>query len=152
MEIELCTPHDIIGLPDEAKNQLLAIDPSGWSAVTIQKSEKVITIYNPMHSPGRQASDITHEIAHVILGHKPATLIMSNDGQLVMRSYDQQQEDEANCLAWSLLLPREGLLYCRRNKFSSAQIAERFGVSEKLVQYRVGVTGIEAQLRRSGRL
>lgn len=149
MQVELCTPHDVMGLPEDAKVQLLVKDPSGWSAVTIQKGESATIIYNPIHSAGRQASDITHEIAHLILGHKPATLIMSNDGQLVMRSYDQKQEDEANCLAWSLLLPREGLLHCKRKKLTTTQIAEHFGVSEKLVQYRVGVTGIDAQMRRS---
>ncbi len=30
---------------------------------------------------------------------------MSADGSLVMRSYDQKQEEEANWLAWAILLP-----------------------------------------------
>jgi Zn-dependent peptidase ImmA (M78 family) len=72
---------------------------------------------------------------------------MSNDGTLVMRSYDQKQEDEASWLAWALLLPREGLLISRRTKLTVLQIAERFGVTETLVNFRLRMTGVEAHLK-----
>jgi len=72
---------------------------------------------------------------------------MSADGQLVMRTYDQKQEDEANWLAWALLLPRDALLHNRRMKATVEQIAERYGVTETLVQFRMRVTGVEAQVR-----
>src|SRR5215469_4289578 len=100
LDVKLCTPEDIDGLPEASKRQLLDIDPSGWSAITIDFGKSTLIIYNPRHSAGRQASDIAHELAHIILGHRPASMIMSQDGQVVMRSYDQKQEDEANWLAW----------------------------------------------------
>jgi Zn-dependent peptidase ImmA (M78 family) len=99
------------------------------------------------HSPGRQASDITHELAHIVLGHQPATMIMSPDGTLVMRSYNQKQEEEANWLGWALLLPREALLSLRRRKVAVPGIAASFGVTEILVQYRMRITGVESQIR-----
>jgi hypothetical protein len=149
LNVQLCTPNDIEGLSSVAKDQLLVIDPSGWSAVTLEKGGNALIIFNPTHSDGRQSSDITHELSHIILGHKPATLIMSQDGSLVMRSYDQKQEDEANWLAAALLLPREALLHCKRNKLSASDIAILFGVSEALASYRLRITGVEAQLRRA---
>ncbi len=65
-----------------------------------------IVIYNPAHSPARQASDIAHKLAHIILEHDPAKMVLSQDGTIVMRSFNEKQEEEANWLAWSLLLPR----------------------------------------------
>jgi Zn-dependent peptidase ImmA (M78 family) len=88
-----------------------------------------------------------HELAHLILDHRPATIIMSQDGMMVMRSYDQRQEDEANWLAWCLLLPREALLFCKRLNLSVTEIAERYGVTETLVNFRMRITGVEAQVK-----
>jgi hypothetical protein len=149
--VVLWTPEDVPDLPPEVLRQLLYKDPSGWSAVTVLHATTAVVIYNPKHSLGRQSSDIVHELAHLILGHEPARLIMSNDGSLAMRSYDQKQEDEASWLAWALLLPREGLLIARRNKLAAQQIAEQFGVSETLVNFRLRMTGVDTYLRAASR-
>ena len=73
--------------------------------MTVAVQGRVVVVYNDRKSNGRQASDITHELAHVILSHDPATVILSESVDLSMRTFDQKQEDEANCLAWALLLP-----------------------------------------------
>jgi len=104
-----------------------------------------------MHSIGRQASDVMHELAHLILDHKPATVIISYDGSLVMRSYDQKQEEEASWLAWCLLLPRDALIQCSRRELDVGAIAEQYGVSKALVSFRLDVTGVRAQMRASAR-
>jgi hypothetical protein len=151
LEVLLWTPQDVPDLPPDALDQLLRTDPSGWSAVSVLQGTTPVVIYNPRHSSGRQSSDIVHELAHLILGHEPAKLIMSHDGSFVMRSYDQKDEDEANWLAWALLLPREGLLVCKRQKLTVSEIANRFGVTESLVNFRLRMTGIEAQLKAASR-
>jgi hypothetical protein len=150
LQVRLCTPGDIDDLPDSVRTQLLVVDPWGWSAVSQFSSDHAMIIYNP-HSKGRQASDIMHELAHFILAHDQGPLIMSHDGTFVMRSYDRKQEDEANWLAWTLLLPREALLDARRSSLSIAAIAEQYGVSEPLVTFRLQTSGIEAQLRAASR-
>jgi IrrE N-terminal-like domain len=147
LQVRLITPSDIPGIPQTVLKQLLNVDPWGWSALTIMQGDAALVIYNPKHSAGRQASDIAHELAHIILGHEAAKLIMSADGQLVMRTYDQKQEDEANWLAWALLLPRDALLHNRKMRVTAKQIAQRYCVTETLVQFRMRVTGVEAQLR-----
>ena len=147
LQVRLITPHQVEGITDEILHRLLVVDPWGWSALTLDQGNSALVIYNSAHPPGRQASDITHELAHVVLGHQPARMIMSPDGSLVMRSYDQKQEEEASWLGWALLLPREALLSLRRKKVAVPDIAASFGVTEILVQYRMRMTGVESQVR-----
>lgn len=139
---------DLPGIEPSILTQLLETDPWGWSAATLQVGDQAVVIFNPRKSTGRQASDLVHELAHVMLGHEPATLVFSEDGQLATRTFDQKQEDEANWLGWSLLLPREALVVARRHRMLNAQIAEMYGVTETLVGYRLQMTGVDVQLRR----
>lgn len=145
LEVRLCTPRDISGLPRKILHQLLEVDPWGWSAVTQLVRGKALVIYNPHHSEGRRASNIMHELAHLILEHEPSKIVMSQDGAIVMRSFDRRQEDEANWLGWCLLLPREAIVHAVRSVLDVSGIAERYGVTEKLVRFRIQVTGVRAQ-------
>ncbi|SRR6266545_140591 len=148
LDVELWTPAQVPGVTQEVLNQLLKIDPWGWSAAGVQVNGRGIVIYNPRHSRGRQVSDITHELAHFILDHQPAKIILSADlDGLSMRSFNQKQEDEANCLAWTLLLPREALIRAKRRRLTVEEIAEQYGVTKSLAIYRVNATGVERQLR-----
>lgn len=150
--VQLWTPKQVPGITIEMLDQLLKHDPWGWSATSLQTNGATIVIYNPRHSKGRQVSDITHELAHTILDHQPATLILSADADNIsMRSFNQKQEDEANCLAWTLLLPREGLVRARSRRLTIAQISEHFGVTVSLVTYRINATGVERQLQSVAR-
>jgi hypothetical protein len=145
------TCHDVPGITSDILRQLTIEDPWGWSAVTVAVGGRTIVIYNAKKTPGRQASDIAHELAHVVLDHDPATIILSESVDVSMRSFDQKQEDEANCLAWALLLPRDALFAARIRRMEVSHIADRFGVTESLVQFRLRTTGIDLQLRRSRR-
>lgn len=147
---KLLTPVDIPGMSTTHLNQLLSVDPSGWSAVTVCIGQASIIIHNPTHSRGRQASNIAHEIAHLILDHEPTKLVMSQDGRLVMRSFDAKQEEEANWLASCLLLPRQAMVSAMKSKRTIEEIADHFGVSGPMVRFRVQKTGAQVQARRSG--
>jgi len=150
LSVTACTPRDFPGLPEDILHQLLVEDPWGWSAATLAlHDERTLLIYNPRKSAGRRASDIGHELAHVLIEHKPSTIIFSHDGSFAMRTFDQKQEDEANWLAWSLLLPREALLRAQQNGLSTDQIADLYGVTSQLVEFRLRMTGVSAQLARS---
>jgi hypothetical protein len=143
----LWTPHNVPGMTKEILDQLLERDPWGWSGTSLQIDGRGIVIYNPKHSSGRQASDITHELAHFILDHQPATIVLSaNLDNVGMRSFNQKQEDEANCLAWTLLLPREGLIRAKIRRRTVEQIADQFGVTKSLATYRINSTGVGRQL------
>ena len=151
LSIRLCAPTNISGLPQDIIHQLIEEDPWGWSAVSFVADGESRVIYNPRKSSGRRASDITHELAHVILDHEPAKIILSIELEIGMRSFDQKQEDEANWLAWALLLPRDGLVQARKQGNSVEKIAEDFGVTESLVNMRMRLTGVDAQFRAAKR-
>jgi hypothetical protein len=146
LDFEVWTPKDVPDITDDVLSQLDE-DLWGWSATSFEVNGKSIIIYNPNHSEGRKASDIMHEISHSILAHKPSTILTIELENFCMRSFDQKQEDEANCLAWSLLLPREGLLRAKLKRKSNEEIAEHFGVTTKLVTFRTQMTGISRQIR-----
>jgi Zn-dependent peptidase ImmA (M78 family) len=149
--LTMCTPDDVPGMTDDITGQLLGEDPYGWSAISFTVDGHGTIIYNPRKSKGRRASDIAHEVAHFILDHQPATIIVSADLDLAMRSFDAKQEDEANWLAWCLLLPREALVWASLQRLSVAQIADHYGVSQTLVSMRMNRTGVLAQLRAVSR-
>jgi hypothetical protein len=145
--VSLLTPGDLAGLPTGILHQLTHEDPQGWSAVSFTVDEQITVIYNDRNSSGRQSSDIMHELSHIILDHDPSQVILSADGLIGMRSFNAKQEDEANWLGWTLLLPRPALMQCSRLGRSIAQIATDYDVSEQLVKYRTGITGINRQSR-----
>lgn len=145
--VDVCTPRQIPGLTSDVFDQLLEEDPYGWSAVSVATDGGGLVIFNPRKSKGRRSSDIMHELAHFLLDHKPATIILSQELDVAIRSFDAKQEDEANWLAWALLVPRDALVACLRERLSVPEIADRYGVSETLVNFRTRITGVEYQLR-----
>ena len=145
------TPHDVPGLSSRSIDQLTKVDSSSWSAVTVSADGRNLIIVNSAHAPTRQRSSLAHELAHVILNHRPATTSVSEKGFLFRDHYDAQQEEEADWLGGALLVPREGLLSVYRRTSSSEFIGRNFGVSAKLVDWRLRMTGVLVQVRRAGR-
>jgi Zn-dependent peptidase ImmA (M78 family) len=129
--------------------QLTIHDPDVWSAVTVCHSGRYLVVLNSAHPKTREANTLMHELSHLIIGHKPARLDITNDGLMILSSYDKQQEEEANWLAAALLLPREALLHVRRRGLSNEEAAAMYGCSVALFTMRVQTTGVDLQLRRA---
>jgi hypothetical protein len=150
--MRVLTPHDVPGVSAMCLRTLLEDDPNSWSAITLRLgAHGDIIILNTAHSRPRQASDLVHELAHVLLGHNPTRVDVAADQQLLLRTHDPQQEDEAAWLAGCLLLPRPALLLIARDGGASAEVARRYGVSVEMLTYRLRVTGVEVQARRGAR-
>lgn len=149
--IRVWTPEDVPGLPRETREVLLRNDgtPSCWSAVTLVVGEKTLVILNSSHSPGRQASDLMHELAHRIRNHEPEEMSISSEGLMLLKAYDKEQEEEADWLAGVLLLPRDALVYIRREGMSDEEVIAAYGVSKRMYTYRLSMTGVNRQFRRS---
>jgi Zn-dependent peptidase ImmA (M78 family) len=64
------------------------------------------------------------------------------------RYWDPRLEAEADFLAGTLLVPRDGALALYKRKLPLASIAERYGVSEQLCRWRINETGIAIQVAR----
>ena len=150
LDVLVWTPRDVPGLSDQGIEQLTEVDPGSWSAATIAPNGQHLVILNSAHADTRQRNSLAHELAHIILNHRPLRTATSDEGFLFSDRYDAAQEEEADWLAGTLLLPREGLLTVFRRTRSSAVIARKFGVSTKLVDWRLRMTGILVQVRRAG--
>ena len=139
------------GLSRQHLDQLIKHDKGSWSAVTLMFPARTLVIFNSTHVEVRQNSDIMHELAHLILEHKPSRVDITPDGHMVLDNYDRKQEEEANWLAGSLLVPRDPLVTMIRRRKTNEDIAAHFAVSGQMLQWRRQVTGVDSQLSRSSR-
>ena len=148
MRVQVQRADQIPGLDADSKDILLRQDAGSWSAVTLTENDRSVVIVNSAHSPARIASDLTHELAHLLIGHRAARVDLTEDETLMLSMYDRQQEDEANWLAGSLLLPRPALLWLERKRLNALVDAKHFGVSTDMLAYRRRITGVEYQMKR----
>lgn len=149
--VRIWTPEEVPDLPSDCLRTLLQDDPDSWSAVALRLPGIDLIIVNSAHSKARQVSNLMHELAHILLGHNPSRVDVSEEGHLLLRTHDQSQEEEANWFSGCLLLPRPCLFSILRNGGATKESAQSFGVSLDMLTYRLRVTGVEIQARRAGR-
>lgn len=142
---------DIVDLSDEDRRQLTVLDAESWSAFVLRITHRHLILYNSAQTAPRVNSVIMHELSHILLGHKLTSAGLSEDGHLLPTLYDQDQEDEANWLAGTLLLPRPALLTIRFQRLTESQARDRYGVSEQMLQWRMRMSGVEYQLANARR-
>lgn len=138
-----------LDLKPETVEQLTVTDTASWSAMTIHDEGIFAIVINPAHARTRQRVDLTHELAHIQLEHVPARVDVSKTGVLLLSDYSDEQEQEADWYAAALLVPRDGLVHMRARNYTVAQIATHYEVSEQLCEWRLRMTGVDAQMRRS---
>jgi hypothetical protein len=145
--IPIFTPQLIPDLKTEYVDQLLGNGKEQWSAATVPISDtENIILHNPTHSSARQQSNLMHELAHVICGHKVPEEIVKTGLIGFLRNHNEQQENEAEWLGSCLQLPRPALIWALKKEMSNFEIAEHFNASEEMVKYRINVTGVKKQL------
>jgi hypothetical protein len=115
-----------------------------FSAATVFCGRARIILANPAHSQGRRANSIVHEVSHVALEHEPSTALAFGG----CRRWDARAEEEADWLAATLLVPREAALRVVRQGIDTATAAEHFGVSVRLLEWRLNHTGARTQVAR----
>jgi hypothetical protein len=136
---------EVVGLPRETLRHLSSVEGGEWSAVAVRAGAQDIIVLNPSHSVARQSNDLMHELAHIVLGHEPSEILVSESTGLGFRTFDKRQEAEADWLAACLLLPRPALLASYRRNMALDTAIEYFGVSKDLYRYRLRMTGVEKQ-------
>jgi Zn-dependent peptidase ImmA (M78 family) len=116
-----------------------------FSAGTIFADTERLIIHNDAHAPGRQASDLAHELSHALLFHEPKPALNA----LGCRDWDEDAEDEADFLAGVLLVPEEVTIAVVRRGLSPDDAAEVYGVSRTLMRWRINVTGARTRVART---
>lgn len=140
----------VLGLSDLALDaprvrHLLDVEPEVFSAVTVFAGSRRTIVHNDAHAPTRQASNLAHELAHGLLLHPP-TPALDNKG---CRHWNQDIEDEAAWLGGALLIPEKAALAIAQGRWSIGTGARHFGVSTRMVQYRVNATGAAKRVKRA---
>ena len=132
--------------PDATSYLMSEIGQKEFSAVTIFNNSYYLIIHNDAHHIRRQSANIAHELAHGILMHDPAPLTQANGA----RSFNKEQEDEANWLGPALLISEEAAILIARRDMPVELTCNEYRVSQDLLQMRLQVTGalIRAARRR----
>lgn len=148
LNVLVLSPKKIDNFSEEDMNVLLHEEQSSWSAVALSLNSRNAIIYNSSHALSRQSNDIMHELSHIILEHKP-TGMHSYEIGVVLRYYDKNQEEEADCLAATLLLPRDVLFDIKFSGTDLKTAAENYNISTSLLNMRLNTSGINTIHRRT---
>jgi transcriptional regulator with XRE-family HTH domain len=114
-----------------------------WSAMSVPlngANDSWAVLLNDCHSVERQRVTILEEFWHILLGHKLTRVARVADSY--GRTYDKAEEHDAYYLASACLLPKPAMIKAVERKLSSDQIAQSFGTSPELVDYRLKRLGL----------
>ncbi len=128
-----------------AVRHFVSVDRQVFSAVTVFDGSSRLVVYNDSHDPGRQNSDLAHELSHALLLHAPKPAIDHRG----CRDWDREMEEEANWLAGALLVSEEAALKLARQGIPVDRAARIYGVTRKMVKFRLNVTGAQVRVRRA---
>jgi hypothetical protein len=125
------------------------LQPGCFSAATFHLPDgRIVAITNPVGTTdARRASDLAHELSHVLLKHEIRRV--QRIGGLTFFDCDPEQEEEANWLGGCLLLPRPLLLADARAGLDAEQIAEKHSVSVPMARFRLNASGVHFQVSRT---
>jgi Zn-dependent peptidase ImmA (M78 family) len=151
LRIPILKPEELPDLPSDVRQRLQLDHSDSWSAITVSDGKSHLIVLNPTHASTRTNSSLAHEIAHILLGHEPSIMFVMPQSEIVLRTHNKEQEDEANWLSGCILVPREALLRARRLKLADDQICADYGVSPAMLRFRVNATGVDAQMRHSAK-
>ena len=142
---------DIKKLSIPAKDLAYLIGPNSpnWSGFSLREAGLNGVVLNSRHSKPRQRSTLMHEISHIYLRHNGSQVHLVDSGTLLISEFSDEQEDEANWLSGALLLPREALLDARTAGMDNRKICEKFKVSNDMCNWRIRMTGVDVQVRRT---
>ena len=128
---------DLIG------HHFLRIETDVFSAITVVRGMRRAIVHNDRHAPVRQRSNLMHEIAHALLGHRTTPLLQGN-GE---RTFDQVIEAEAHFLGGTLLITNEAAYRIARYGLEGTA-ADLYGVSGQMLRYRLQVSGARKRVAR----
>jgi len=133
-----------VGMPEDSLRHLLGRGKSEFSAALFQRNSTKLIVANPVHSRGRQASNIVHEVAHLLLKHEPTAAVI----EAGCRRWDAMMEREADWLAGELLVPRQAALDIARSGVDVEMCAQHYGISVAMMKWRLNHSGARKQAQR----
>lgn len=118
----------------------------GFSAAVCFDGMAAFIVMNDINDKKRQASDIAHELAHVLLRHPPANPFQK-DGA---RSFSEEHELEAERLGPTLLISDaaavRALSMITRGLHSMQSLSDSWGITQEVLQMRINLSGAKRRL------
>jgi uncharacterized protein DUF955 len=137
--------EQIIG--SSCASELFGRSRNKWSGFVLPVMGLHLVVVNHTHSPTRQNATLTEELFHITLKHAPSKIFLCPLTGLLRREYTKEIEDEAYWSAAAGLLPYVTLKALIQSGSTIESIADAFGVSVDLVQFRMKVTKLWKQRR-----
>ena len=141
--VDVFVPGDILDLEDDCLTYLTGEGSDQWSAMSVPldlEADRWAVLRNDQHQLVRQKVTYLEECWHIMLGHKLTKVARISDA--FGRTYDTTEEHDAYYLAAASLLPKVAVSKCIEQGESSEVIANKFGVSQPLVEYRIKRLGL----------
>ncbi|MGP4028825.1 ImmA/IrrE family metallo-endopeptidase [Actinomadura sp. 3N407] len=128
--------------------ELERLQSFSFSAATFVVRGRHYVVTNPLRTDGRQASDIAHELSHLLLKHE-LTEVREVDGT-PFRTCQPEEEEQATAMGGTLMLPRPLLLSAVTRGMTPEQIATNYNVTTEMARFRYHTTGVAKQAKRRG--
>lgn len=128
----------------ERLHELERLQAYSFSAATFEINDKKVIVTNPIRTTGRLASDIAHEVSHIILKHSLSEV--RELAGMPFRTCQPDEEEQATAMGGTLLLPRPLLIAAARRSMTPETIAETFGTTVELARWRYNTTGVARQV------
>lgn len=141
--VDVMTPSQVSSLSKNCLSHLIGNGSDSWSAMSVPLDPdlgKWIVLRNDQHTPERQRVTYLEECWHIMLDHKLTKIAKISD--TYGRTYDSNEEHDAYYLAAASLLPEEAITNLVKAKKTAAEIADIFGASPALVEYRIKRLGL----------
>jgi Zn-dependent peptidase ImmA (M78 family) len=120
-----------------------------FSATVCYDGFKAFIVNNDVHEAKRQASNVAHELAHILLGHPPARPF-DEDGK---REFLAEIEDEAEWLGPALLVSEEAAINAYKliqsKTYTLSSLSDEWKVTEDVLRMRMNLVGARKRFRQA---
>jgi Zn-dependent peptidase ImmA (M78 family) len=145
MKVEIISAGDLIDVT--RLEELERIQAYSFSAATFKIAGRTFVVTSPLRPAPRQASDIAHELSHLLLKHQLSEI--REVSGVPFRTCRPDEEEQATSFGGTLLLPRPLLVSAARQGLGPQQIAEKYNVTLEMARFRYNSTGVRNQVPQS---
>jgi hypothetical protein len=142
MRVEIVSAGDLIDITQ--LEELERIQAYSFSAATFEVAGRTFVVTSPLRPAARQASDIAHELSHVLLKHELSEI--REVSGVPFRTCRPDEEEQATSFGGTLLLPRPLLVAAAKHGLGPQQIAEKYNVTIEMARFRYNSTGVKNQV------
>jgi len=117
-----------------------------FSAAVCFDGVAAFIVMNDANEKKRQASDIAHELAHVLLRHPPANPFQTDGVRLFSDAHELEAERLGPTLLISDAAAVRALSMVSRGLHSMQSLSDSWGITQEVLQMRINLSGAKRRL------